>query len=108
MQMALCLQALARALMVNYQFTNEEYYNCAMDAWRMAISVLSGTHPKLALFRYTLGMPSLLIIIHWKDNIQCACVIMQLLVIHKILWPTQNRILLNKGLGKLVVKLKQC
>jgi len=56
MQMALCLQALARALVVNYQFTDDEYYNHAMEAWRMAISVLSGTHPKLALFRFTLGM----------------------------------------------------
>ena len=56
MIVALSHQALARAMMVAQQFTDEEYFEQALKAWRIAIDAVPGDHPRLALFRYTLGM----------------------------------------------------
>ena len=53
--MALAHQALAKALLVNKQFDGEEYMEHALEANRAAIDVIPGSHPRLALFSYTLG-----------------------------------------------------
>ena len=44
---AMAHQALARALVVNQQFADEEYYNHAFEAYLMAQDCIPGDHPKI-------------------------------------------------------------
>lgn len=55
-QTALAHQALAKALLANHQLADHEYYDHALKAWRCAMDCIEGDHPRLAQFRYTLGM----------------------------------------------------
>ena len=54
-QSALAHQTLAKALMANKMFDNDEYFEEAMMAWRCAMDCIEGGHPRLAQFKYTLG-----------------------------------------------------
>ena len=52
---AMVHQALAKSLLVNHNFEGNRYCEHAQKAWKMAMDVVPGTHPSLALFRFTLG-----------------------------------------------------
>lgn len=55
MTRALAHQALARALVVAREFGDEEYFQNAVKACQLALDILPGNHPRLGLFKYTMG-----------------------------------------------------
>lgn len=54
-QTAMAHEALAKALVVSLNFTDENYYVHTQKAWSIAKDVIPAQHPKLAPFKYTLG-----------------------------------------------------
>ncbi|ELU16144.1 hypothetical protein CAPTEDRAFT_214307 [Capitella teleta] len=61
---ALAHQALARALVVTQQFTDDEYFDHCLKAWHIAMEVLPGDHPRLASFQFTLAQ-----CLQWRSSL---------------------------------------
>lgn len=59
LQKAEAHEAVAKALMATQQLG--EYHTHAVQAWRAALDSLDSNHPRLANFKYTLGMGTLYI-----------------------------------------------